>query len=90
MAFSTSNTQSGMLFGPMKVFMGAFSGTAGDAAGTITLGGGEVYFVGVQNQDTSSPNEDPDYSVSISGSTITVTIYNHQTVTRGRFFIVYS
>lgn len=90
MAFTTSNVQSGMLFGPMKVYMGSYSGTAGDAPGTITLGGGEVYAALVQNHDTTSPSEEPERSVSVSGSTITLTIYNHQTVTRGRFIIFYS
>lgn len=90
MAFSTSNLQSVMLAGPMKVFMGTYSGAVGDAPGTISLGGGEVYFAAVQDQGTTSPTEDPDYSISISGNSITMTIYNHTTVTRGRFFIVYS
>jgi hypothetical protein len=90
MAFTTSNVQGGMLFGPCKIFCGAYSGTAGDAPGTITLGGGEVYACLVQSQDTTGPDEDAAHSVSVSGNTITLTIYNHQTVTRGRFFIVYS
>lgn len=90
MAFSVSNVQSGMLFGSMKVYMGTYSGSVGDAPGTISLGGGEVYFTAVQDQGTASPTEDPDYSVSITGNAITVTIYNHTTVSRGRFFIIYS
>lgn len=90
MAFTTSNVQSGMVFGGVKIYLGDWSGTVGDAAGTITLSGGRVYLAVFGNQDSTGPQEDPDASVSVSGSTITMTVYNHQTVTNGRFFIVYS
>ncbi len=90
MAFATNNVQSGMLFGPMKVYCGDWSGTVGDAPGTITLGGGRVYFHSFRNEDTTGPAEEPDATVTVSGSTITMTVYNHQTIANGRFFIVYS
>ena len=90
MAFATSNVQGGMIFGPVKVFCGDWSGTAGDAPGTINLAGGRVYFHSFRNEDTGSPVEEPDATVTVSGTSITMSVYNHQTVSNGRFFIIYS
>lgn len=89
MAFATLNPLYGTA-GPFKFYAAAWTGDAGDASGTITLGGGEVWFISVQNQDADNPKESVVSDVSISGSTITVTVHNHQTVTRGRLFIIYS
>lgn len=90
MAFETSNLQSAMVAGPIKIMCGDWSGSAGDASGTITLGGGNVYFQQFTNQDSDNPKEYPQVDVSYSGSTITMTVHNHMNVTNGRFFIVYS
>lgn len=90
MAFTTSNVQGGSAFGPLKFYCGDYSGTAGDAAGTITLNGGRVYTALFSNQDNTSPTEDPDTNISVSGQTITITVGNHQTVTNGRFLIIYA
>jgi hypothetical protein len=89
MAFSTSNVQSGRIFGGVNIYCGDWSGTAGDAPGTITLGGGRVYLAEFRNEDTGSPQEYPDSSVSVLNGVITMSVYNHQTVSNGRFFIVY-
>lgn len=90
MAFATTNIQYVALAAPLKVYLGDWSGTAGDAPGTITLGGGRVYLSIFSNQDATGPQEDPDSSVTVSSGTITMTVYNHQTVTNGRFIIIYS
>lgn len=90
MAFSTSNVQTAMLSSAVKVYCGDWSGTAGDAAGTITLNGGRVYLAHFRSEDTTGPQEEPDTSVSVSGSTLTMSVYNHQTVVNGRFLIIYA
>ena len=90
MAFATTNVQAANIAGPVKVYCGDWSGLPGDADGTITMGGGRVYMAHFENQDADSPREFPLCDVSVSGSTITVTVHNHQNVTNGRFVIIYS
>ena len=89
MAFATSNPLAGTA-GPFKFYAGAWSGLPGDASGTVTLGGGEVWVCEFWNSDSDTPKEMPLVDRSISGSTITLTVHNHQDVTNGRFFIIYS
>lgn len=91
MAFSTSNVQTGRIFGGVNTYIGDWSGTAGDAPGTITLGGGRVYLAHFECQDsTGGPVELVPCSVSVSSGTITLTVNNHDTVTLGRFFVVFA
>lgn len=90
MAFSTTNVQIANIAGPVKVYCGDWSGTVGDAPGTITLNGGRVYLAEFRSEDIGSPQEEPDSAVSVSGSTLTLSVYNHQTVVNGRFIIIYS
>lgn len=92
MAFSTSNVQTGRIFGGVNTYIGDWSGSAGDAAGTITLGGGRVYLAHFESQDASGgPVELVPCSVSVNGTgVITLTVNNHDSVTLGRFFIVYA
>lgn len=89
MAFSTSNVQTAMISSSLKFYSGDWSGTAGDAPGTISVGGGRVFLAEFRNEDTGSPQETPDVTVTSSGGIMTVTVYNHQTVTTGRFLIIY-
>jgi len=90
MALATTNIRSGA-FGDLKVYAGDWTGSSGDAAGTITLKGGRVYLVNVYNQDDTSQEDRPTpCAVSVSSGTITVTIYNKSTVTLGRFLIIYA
>lgn len=89
MAFATSNILAANL-GSLKAFAGDWSGSAGDASGTITLGGGRVYLARFENQDADAPKELPLTDVSISGSTITLTVHNHMNVTNGRFIVIYA
>ncbi len=90
MAFATTNVQGGAFAGPVKFYCGDWSGTAGDAPGTLTLAGGRVYLHSFRNEDTTSPAEEPDATAAYSAGTITLTIYNHQTIANGRFFIIYA
>lgn len=90
MAFTTTNIQSGV-FGNMKYFAGDWSGSVGDASGTITLNGGRVYLPMIYNQDAASGEDRPTpVDITASGSTITVTVHNHSNVTNGRFLFIFS
>lgn len=89
MAFSTTNVQTATLAGGIKFYAGDWSGTVGDAPGTITLAGGRVYSHSFRNADTGSPGEEPDATETIAAGIITLTVYNHQTITNGRFLIIY-
>ena len=89
MAFATANVQTSV-FGNMKVTAGDWTGTAGDAAGTVGVGGGRVYLAEFTAQGSDTPYliEVP-VSVSTTGNVSTVTVYNLQTVTQGRFLIIH-
>lgn len=89
MAFATTNVQTATLAGGIKFYAGDWSGSAGDATGSVTLSGGRVYLVAFRSEDTAGPQEDPDATASISAGVITLSVYNHQNVTNGRFLIVY-
>lgn len=91
MAFSTSNVQSGKLFGGVNTYIGDWSGALGDAPGSITLGGGRVYLAHFEDQDaTGSPVELVPCSVSVTSGVITLTVNNRNAVTQGRFIIIYA
>jgi len=90
MAFTRTNSQSASL-GNLKALVGEWTGSAGDATGTITLKGGRLWFCQIMNMDDTSQTPRPTpYSVSESIGTITITVYNTHTVTTGRFLIIYS
>lgn len=93
MAFATSNVRRSA-FGDLKVTAGDWSGSQGDANGTITVEGGRVYLHEFVSQDT---NNGPDQfiasflsSTSSSSNTMTISIPNRQTVVNGRFLIIHA
>lgn len=88
MAFSTSNVQTNYL-GKLNMTYGDWSGNLGDAAGTVTVKGGRVYFANFMDQDSSSPQPiDFQISASQSNATTTLTINNNNNVTTGRFMVI--
>lgn len=89
MAFATSNPRS-LNLGSINALAGDWTGTVGDASGTVTLNGARVYMAHFENQDADTPKELPLTDISVSGSTITITVHNHITVTNGRYIIVYA
>lgn len=92
MAFATSNVQS-TVFGNLRVTYGQWSGSQADAAGTITVGGGQVWGAFFVSQDASGKFMVPTpvkYSVSGTAGVLTVTIYNEAAVTSGVFMIISS
>lgn len=90
MAFATTNVRAST-FGDLKVYAGDWSGTQGDTNGTITLNGGRVYLVSITNFDNASQEDRPTpVTITESSGTITVSVSNQNTVTTGRFLIIYA
>lgn len=88
MAFSATVRGTGYLFAPLRVTYGDWTGSAGDAAGTITISG-VVQNAVFQKFDAIDGTYQiiPRIEVSISGFTSTVTVENQDTVTSGKFMI---
>lgn len=90
MAFATSNVTPDVA-GTLKIVKGYWSGNAGDAAGTFAVAGGQVYEAMFQDMDTTGPTMYiAPTSFSTSGYITTITVYNNQNVTTGRFMIKYA
>ena len=87
MAFATTNARNAL---NLKMYAAQWTGSVGEASGTITLEGGIVYGIICQNFDGDNPKEHPSVQYSVSGSTITVTIHNHMGVTTGSIIIFYA
>lgn len=92
MAFSATVRGAGPIgAGPMRVVYGDWSGAAGDAAGTITIGGrycGSLWF----KADTTTANQQtsqifPDVEWDGLASPGTLTVENQDNVTTGTFII---
>lgn len=89
MAFSTSNVQVGYM-PPLKIMIGDWSGSAGDAAGTISIGGRYVGSLWFKNDSTSvNPNTSQifpnvEWDGNVPGN---LTIQNQDNVGTGSFLI---
>lgn len=90
MAFATSNVRSGTIGGNLKYYAGDWTGSAGDASGSVSLRGGRVYLRQFQNLDADSPKEETQTDISVSDGTITITVHNHLSVTNGTFLIIFA
>ena len=91
MAFATSNIRKGTC-GDLKITAGDWTGSQGDASGTIAVEGGRVYAALFYTNDTVSPGNIPVPATwpAASGATTTVTIHNRETVTIGTFMIIHA
>lgn len=91
MAFATANV-SKSYFGNLNVTYGDWTGSAGDANGTLTVEGGRIYLMDFSIQDNttaSTPGQYVDCFVSTTGTgNITVSVPNRQTVATGRFIVI--
>lgn len=90
MAFTTSNVkaQSG---GSLNFLVGDWTSAYGDAPGTVTIGGGRVYFAQFSAQDsvTGELTLVP-WTTSSSGNLITITVYSKDAIASGRFLVAYA
>lgn len=89
MAFATTNVRTGAA-GNLRFYCGDWSGSVGDADGTLTLGGGRVYLAEFINGDSDETKEKAAVDISESAGTITLTVSNHMEVTTGRFIIIFA
>jgi len=88
MAFATQNVKKASM-GNLKIVVGEWTGSEGDAGGTFAVGMARVHFAQFTIQDADAGEDSPvRYSVSLSGSTSTLTIQNRVTVTNGRFIVI--
>lgn len=88
MAFATANVRTDY-FGSLKVTAGDWTGSAGDAAGSIQVEGGRIYSANFDMQDPTNPTAlKAAYSVSGTDGVITVSVFYHEDVNTGRFLII--
>lgn len=92
MAFSTSNVQR-TVWGNMRIMYGQWTGAVGDAPGTITVSGGQLWLSVFNTNLSTGPQQVPSLvSEGPTGTTgiLTLTIPNQNTVTAGTFMVVTS
>lgn len=89
MAFATDNVRSCYIGGNLKLTVGEWTGSAGDAAGTMTIEAGKIYMAQFLPNVTSTAREvNIAVSQSVSAALSTVTVYNSAAVTAGTFSII--
>ncbi len=84
MAFATSNIRKGTA-GDLKLTVGQWTGAAGDASGTMVVEGSQLYQAQFSTNDPTSPSQVVPFTWSVSGSVITISVHNRETVTGGTF-----
>ena len=90
MAFATTNVQTNYV-GKLNQTYGDWSGSVGDASGSIVVKGGRVYLASFTAQDGTTPIQPVVIvSTSVSGATSTITVNNNSAVTNGRFVIIHA
>ena len=76
--------------GDLLRLVGDFTPNAGDADGTITVGGARVYLAHFYDQNDTTPTSLPfPVKISLSGALVTITINVSGGATAGRFYICY-
>ena len=88
MAFATSQLRTEPI-GASWLTTGKWTGSVGDAAGSISVPGALV--LGAQfsvNQSSGGPVEYVPWSYTAGTNPSAVTVYNKETVTAGQFFII--
>ncbi len=84
MAFATSNIRKGTA-GDLKITAGNWTGAVGDASGTIAIEGSQLYSGQFSTNDQTGPFQFVPFTWSVSGSVITISVHNRETVTAGTF-----
>lgn len=87
MAFANSNPRKGTA-GDLKLQAGNWTGSQGDASGTITVEGSQLYSAMFSTNDTTGPNQFVPFTWTVSGSVITISVHNRETVTGGTYLAV--
>ena len=89
MAFSATNLRRGVA-GDLKITAGNWTGSAGDANGSLNVEGGVIYLAQFAPNDTVSPGQEPLVTFSTSGGITTLSIANRETVTAGTFIVIHA
>lgn len=91
MAFSATVKASAYLGPGIKMTVGDWSGTYGDAAGTIKVSGAHIWSAQFYDVDTQGNTSQifPNVGVSVSGNVTTITVQNQDSVTDGRFVVIH-
>ena len=88
MAFATANVKA-TYFGNLTVTYGDWSGSVGDAPGSLTVKGGRVYLANFTSEDGSGPQQvEIALGVSQSNATSTITVNNNAATVTGRFLVI--
>jgi hypothetical protein len=91
MAFATQNPRTVNLGGGLRVFAGNWTGTVGDAPGSLTVQGAQVYVAEFRSLLSSDPYADRvpvSWAAGTASGTVTFTIPNNNTVAGGSYYIV--
>lgn len=91
MAFATSNVQTESV-GKLRMTYGQWTGSLGDAAGSLTVGGGQMWFSAFNTNLASGPQQVDPVVATPSGTAgiLTLTIPNQNAVTAGTFIVLTS
>lgn len=88
MAFSTANIVTTPIASALRVITGTWSGAAGDAAGSFTMGGALIGSMWFKNDANSNSTQIFPYVTStVSGNISTLSVNNVDNVTNGTFII---
>ncbi len=87
MAFAKANLTTVNMGGGLRMVHGTWTGSEGDATGTITFRGAKVYG-GQVYDNTASSRADANWSYSSSSNVVTVTVESIGTVTDGHFWFL--
>jgi hypothetical protein len=85
MAFAATNIRKGTA-GDLKLTAGNWTGSKGDASGTVNVEGSQLYGAQFLTNDGTGPVQVIPYTWSVSGSVITITVHNREAVTGGNFW----
>lgn len=89
MAFSATIRNTAYCGQGLKITFGDWSGLAGDAAGTISIGGPYVVGWGFYKLDGDNTTQIfPRVDITTSGFVATLTVQNLDNVVTGRFFVM--
>lgn len=89
MAFSTSNVVANSQ-GSLRSVSGDWTGSAGDSAGSYTVGSARVVSYDFDpGLGSSGPAEKALVSASVSSGQTTLSVFYHQTITAGKFLVVF-
>lgn len=90
MPFAVTNQKTINVGGGLRLTRGQWTGSAGDAPGTLGMQGGIVWSGKVWSNVSAGGVGDVDFSFTASGNVITATVNNISAVTDGYFLFLHS